>query len=175
MSAWENDCRRQLQFLCGNDAVLASHVGPALEGIRTAPSLHLAVFVEPYLSFILDGRKTVESRFSAVRCAPYDRVRAGDVILLKRAGGPVVGVCRATSAYFYELDGATLREIKANFSRRICPAESNFWSSRANASFATLISVSDVYRTPNFKVKKRDRRGWVTFSRTVMGQRLLYV
>jgi ASC-1-like (ASCH) protein len=50
------------------------------------------VFIEPYLQFILDGQKTVESRFSANRSAPYQQVGKGDVVLLKRTGGPVMGV-----------------------------------------------------------------------------------
>jgi hypothetical protein len=54
--------------------------------------IHLAVFIEPYLQFILDGQKTVESRFSANRSAPYQQVGKGDVVLLKRTGGPVMGV-----------------------------------------------------------------------------------
>ena len=32
-------------------------------------SVHLAVCVEPFLGYILDGSKTVESRFSVNRCA----------------------------------------------------------------------------------------------------------
>src|SRR5437867_4139305 len=59
---------------------------------RTAFSLHLAVLLEPYLGYVLEGRKTVESRFSAVRCPPYRRVQSGDVVLLKSSGGPVEGI-----------------------------------------------------------------------------------
>ncbi len=36
--------------------------------------VHLAVFVEPYLSAVLDGRKTMESRFGLTRQPPYDCV-----------------------------------------------------------------------------------------------------
>ena len=49
--------------------------------------VHLAVFSEPYLSFVLDGVKTVESRFSRVRCAPFQQIRSGDIILVKQSGG----------------------------------------------------------------------------------------
>lgn len=134
-------------------------IGRALD--NRSSQLHLAIFVEPYLSFILEGKKTVESRFSSVRCAPYARVRSGDVILLKRAGGPVSGLCFVNSAWFYELDRNTLGEIRQKFSDQICPAESTFWTSREGTSFATLISLTDVKRVPEFSVHKRDRRGWV--------------
>jgi hypothetical protein len=55
--------------------------------------LHLAVFIEPYLSFIFEGTKTIESRFNMRKQAPFGQVSAGDVLLLKRSGGPVCGVC----------------------------------------------------------------------------------
>jgi hypothetical protein len=127
------------------------------------PRLHLAVCIEPYLSFMLDGKKTVESRFSSVRCSPFHKVSKGDVILLKKAGGPVVGLCRVEAAWFYELDPDTLNDIRRDFSQAICPAGPDFWRSRERASFATLLSISDVERIAPFSVEKRDRRGWVTF------------
>jgi hypothetical protein len=52
-------------------------------------AVHLAILVEPFLGYILDGSKTVESRFSNRQCAPFGRVRIGDIILLKGASGPV--------------------------------------------------------------------------------------
>ena len=127
-------------------------------------NLHLAVFVEPYLSFVLDGRKTVESRFSSVRCAPYERVASGDVILLKQVSGPVVGICRATSASYYQLDKVRILELKSRFSKMICPVNEKFWQDRAKASFATLITIADVCKLGPFSVAKRDRRGWVTMA-----------
>jgi hypothetical protein len=33
-------------------------------------ALHLAVLTEPFCSLLLDRAKTIESRFSRVRCAP---------------------------------------------------------------------------------------------------------
>ena len=112
---------------------------------------------------MLDGKKTVESRFSSVRCSPFHKVSKGDIILLKKAGGPVVGLCRVEAAWFYELDPDTFNDIRRDFSQAICPAGADFWRSRERASFATLLSISGVERVVPFSVEKRDRRGWVTF------------
>src|ERR1700680_4435376 len=65
--------------------------------------IHLAVFVEPFLGYVLDGSKTVESRFSVNRCAPFGKVSRGDVVLLKRAGGAVVGIARVRTVWSYQL------------------------------------------------------------------------
>lgn len=106
--------------------------------------LHLAVFVEPYLTYILSGRKTVESRFSVVRCAPYERVAPGDAILLKLSGGPVIGVCEVRDAWFYQLDKASWRELRQEFTEALCAQDPKFWADRSHASFATLMSIGRV-------------------------------
>src|SRR5690554_1453539 len=93
----------------------------ALQTVESLPfSIHLAILVEPYLQFILEGRKTVESRFSAKRCAPFERVRPGDVILLKRSSGPIVGLCQVAHAWFYSLDATTWTFIQERFAEAIC-------------------------------------------------------
>ena len=45
--------------------------------------IHLAIMVEPYLSLILQGIKTMESRFSQKMMQPFHRVSKGDIIILK--------------------------------------------------------------------------------------------
>jgi hypothetical protein len=125
--------------------------------------VHLGVFVEPFLGAILDGRKTIESRFGVHRCAPFDRVQQGDLIFLKRSGGPVVGIALAGEATFYELDPRTLGEIRERFADRICAKDDQFWEARAEKRFATLIEIEDVTAMETLAVDKRDRRGWVTY------------
>jgi len=166
VSTWQAECKRALQkqLICSGDAVLFDWLNGLFETNRNSRQLHLAIFIEPYLTFILEGKKTVESRFSSVRCAPYDKVRSGDTILLKKAGGPVSGICRVDSAWFYEVDQSSLKEIRREFAAQICPADPDFWSAREEKSFATLISLTDVRRLPEFPVGKRDRRGWVTIA-----------
>jgi hypothetical protein len=86
---------------------------PPNNAVPTA--IHLAVFVEPFLQFVLDGTKTVESRFSTNRCAPYQSVRRGDVLLLKRSSGPIVAVAEVAQVWFYELDPSSWTMINRRF------------------------------------------------------------
>ncbi len=124
-------------------------------------SLHLAVLVEPYLESILRGRKTVESRFSLRRLPPYQRVSPGDVLLLKRAGGPIIGISRVAGVTFYRLDRERLRSIRENLADAICPADKGFWREREKALFATLIWLENVKAIDPLSLRKRDRRAWV--------------
>jgi len=158
---WQKDCADAFE----RSVQLHPYWRNYVASLPAQNNVHLAVFVEPYLSFVLDGRKTVESRFSSVRCPPYKCVAPGDVILLKQSSGPVVGICRATSASYYQLDKATLRELKSRFSKMICPENEKFWQDRSSASFATLITIANVCQLGPFSIAKRDRRGWVTLVR----------
>jgi hypothetical protein len=134
----------------------------ALRG-KNNVGLHLAVLVEPFLEAILDGRKTIETRFGVHRWAPFDRVRAGDIILLKRSGGPIVGIALAGGTAFYELDAGTLEEIRERFATQIFAEDDEFWVARADKRFATLIEIDDVTKINTLSIDKRDRRGWVTY------------
>ena len=140
---------------------------PWRDRIRTAIAnhvgIHLGVFVEPFLEAILDGRKTVESRFGVHRSAPFDRIQAGDLILLKRSGGPVVGIAVAGEASFYELDAEKLEGIRDRYASQIYAEDDAFWEARADKRFATLIEIDDVTKIETVTVEKRDRRGWVTY------------
>jgi hypothetical protein len=135
-------------------------------------SLHLAVLVEPYLSFILDGQKTVESRFSIRSIPPYGRVSAGDVVLLKISGGPIVGAFTAAAVWSYELDPASWSELRRDFTDALC-AQAGFWEQRSRAVFATLVRVADVRRLSPLSVPKRDRRAWVVLAARREAERLL--
>jgi hypothetical protein len=127
--------------------------------------LHLGVFVEPFLQHILDGSKTVEARFSERRCAPFGRVERGDVLLLKRAGGPVVGVCEVGHVWSYQVDPDSLGELRREFAAAMCAPDDGFWTEQHSACFATLLRLQRVRAIPPVAWPKRDRRGWVVLRR----------
>jgi hypothetical protein len=134
-----------------------------LEGILAETlenSIHLAVFIEPYLSFVLDGKKTIDSRFSVHRHAPFEQVRKGDLLVLKQSSGPICGVCRVSHAWYYRLDPTTWSDIE-RYASALCMDDSAFWTKKREASFATLIRLEDVIRIPEIAVNKVDPRGWV--------------
>ncbi len=126
-------------------------------------TLHLAVLREPYLTFIMQGKKTVETRFAKRPCPPYQRISKGDIVLLKQSSGRIVGICLVEEVWFYRLSVESLGIIKEMFGSAICPAEESFWDDRKQAAVATLLLVNRVTPVDNVQVKKRDRRSWVVF------------
>ena len=123
--------------------------------------LHLAVFNEPFLGFIADGTKTIESRFSKNRIAPFERIAKGDIILLKRPGEGITGVCIVDKVWFYRLLPGTIASIRSEFGLGICAEDDKFWDDRKEASYCTLMWVSRYMGFESIPITKRDRRGWV--------------
>jgi ASC-1-like (ASCH) protein len=144
--------RPRLQNLMGNEPEWAARVADA-------PQIHLAVLVEPYLEYLFAGKKTIESRFSIHRIAPFEEVLEGDVVLLKRSGGPVVGVALVGQTEFFHLAPNTWARVKS-YSRQIC-ADVEFWHSRRDKRYATLLHIADIIPLEPFEVEKSDRRAWV--------------
>src|SRR5579859_5893259 len=96
-------------------------------------TFHLAIFVPPYLDLILEGRKTAELRFSRLRIAPYGQVAAGDVLLLKRSGGPIAGICLIERVWACSLEATELATIRSEFAEALCATDSPFWRSNFSA------------------------------------------
>jgi hypothetical protein len=135
--------------------------------------VHLAVFIEPYLSLLLGGKKTVESRFSINRHAPFKQVQSGDILVLKRAGGPICGLCRVAEVQFYRVNPDTWLEIE-RYAKALCMDDSEFWAKKKTSSFATLMQIEDVCKLEEFDIDKEDPRSWVVVQRTPRsGQRML--
>jgi hypothetical protein len=133
-------------------------------GGASEAGLHIACMVEPYLGYILEGKKTIESRFSKPLIPPYQRVATGDVVLLK--AGAIAASFRVASIGFIELNGREFNRLIVDYSDAVC-ADGQFWETRADKRYATLLGITDVRRLTPLKVNKRDRRGWMVLRDSV--------
>lgn len=128
---------------------------------KSPVGIHLAIFAEPFLSMVLSGEKRIESRFSRNRCAPYGEIDDGDIILLKEVAGPICGLVLARRIWCYDLGIEPLDNIRCRFGAGI-RGDNEFWSSRADALYATLIELDAPTSIAPVNCDKRDRRGWVS-------------
>jgi hypothetical protein len=154
----------------GPDAAWA----PALASLSAGhAALHLAVMIEPFLGWLLDGTKTIESRFSRVRCAPYGCLSEGDIVVLKKTGGPVTGAFIAGQVTSHRLTPGRITQLRDQFAVQIRATDDEFWAQRADCAYATLVRVRHVRRLPPMAFPKQDRRGWVQLTRPSAQQTLL--
>jgi hypothetical protein len=157
---WKRALLRKLAKSCTETAF-----AQVFDDKEASVGVHLAIFIEPYLSYLLEGKKTVESRFSINKQPPFEQVKAGDIIVLKQTGGPVRGLCRVANVWCYRLDAKTWPEIE-RFSKALCMDGSDFWQKKRAASFATLMQVENVHLLQAFEVSKDDPRSWVVVRRS---------
>lgn len=129
---------------------------------------HLAILTKNWIDPILSGEKTIESRFSKVRCAPYGKVKIGDKIFLKESGGLVKGSCIVDNVKTYafrsesEIHHIYREKGQAIFAGEYDPQQPppEKW---LTAKYATLIYITDPipYLDGAFPYKKKDQRAWV--------------
>jgi hypothetical protein len=160
MPTWSNSLLRTLDKSLDAHESWISRRCEVLNDTEGVRSLHLAVFVEPFLTFLLEGRKTIESRFSIHRRAPFESVRNGDLVLIKVSGGPIVALAEISNVWYYELNADSRDFIRSRFGKQLC-VDPEFWESKAAACYATLMQFSRVDRVDPIECWKRDRRGWV--------------
>lgn len=151
----------QLRELVSHDAFWSASLAAALAPGPSPVSLHLAVLVEPYLGAILAGQKTIESRFARQRRAPYGQAAGGDIVILKRSGGPILGLAMISQAQDYALTAGVLQELQAAYAAPLWAQEPAFWAARVGCRYATLLWLDPVLPITPLHIARRNRRGWV--------------
>ena len=162
ISDWKASLLKHVRARVADDRYWSARLEAQAQG---TVSLHLAVFVEPFLQHVVDGDKTLESRFMKHPIPPFGCVKHGDVVALKRASGPVVAVCDVGRVWEHRVTPSVLRTLRNNFADSLCATDPGFWVAHADKQFAVLMQIRRVKRLDEpFHVSKRDRRGWVVVS-----------
>lgn len=101
--------------------------------------LHLAVIHPTYARLILEGRKTIESRLSRVRCIPYNHVAPGErIYFLARRANLIVTAIADNVVSLADLTPRDVSRLRRNFNTHIA-ADAAYWHAKRHARYATLI------------------------------------
>lgn len=123
-------------------------------------SLHLGVFTEPYLTYMLDGKKTIESRFSKNKIMPYNQISKDDIVIVKKSSGNIVAYFTIKEVLFFNLNQTSIDEIKTKYNKQLCVDES-FWVSKSNSNYATLIIIDEIVKINPFRIDKKGMQTWI--------------
>ena len=129
--------------------------------LSQAPNIHIAIMSEPFLSFVLAGKKTVESRFSLKKIAPYSKAQPGDIVFMK--AGPIVACFTVAWVKTFDMDEYPIAQIAKEYGEQIC-GDTAFWKRKSAKRFATLMGIQDVRNLTPTKITKLDQRAWATLS-----------
>lgn len=123
----------------------------------------MGVFAEPYLALMINGMKTIESRFSRNKTVPYERITKDGIVFVKRSGGAVIGYLEIENVLFFDLATKPIQEIKDEYNSGIC-ADEEFWRAKAQSRYATLIFIREFHPLSPFTVTKKDMRTWIVLN-----------
>lgn len=123
--------------------------------------MHLAIMSEPFYSYVLDGSKTMESRFSKNQIAPYYSVQPGDAILFKKAGATDFCIGLIWEITFYQLTPELIIKFRDTYAKDLMAFDDEFWRQRISSKYGTLMKISNVSPVDPIEINKKDRRGWV--------------
>lgn len=123
-------------------------------------TIHLAIFSGPYFDFIMEGKKTIESRFSKNRGVPYQRIKPNDIVIIKQSGGPVIGYFCAGECLFFDFKKDNIDEVFKNYREPLC-IDDEFIKNKQDSNYATLIKVQKYKRVKPFKINKKGMSTWL--------------
>lgn len=122
---------------------------------------HIAILKQPFFDMVLSGEKTIESRWSMVKVAPYKKVSVGDKILLKETGKDVTAIANVKKVQFYELTPEIVEDIRIKYGKQIGTDKFEDWKSTLQKKYCTLIWLDEVTPVAPIKVKRSNGAGWI--------------
>lgn len=123
-------------------------------------NIHLGIFTEPYLTYMLNGQKTIESRFSKNKIAPYEKITKNDIVLVKKSGGNIVAYFTIKEVLFFDLQDYAIENIKAKYNKELC-VEDTFWENKKDSHYATLIKIDKLVKLKPFSINKKGMQTWI--------------
>lgn len=122
---------------------------------------HIAILRQPFFDMVLNGEKTIESRWSMHKVAPYGKVSVGDEILLKETGKDVTATAKVKDVKYFELTPEKVEEIRIKYGKQIGTDKFEDWQSTLQKKYCTLIWLGDVKAISPLKVKRSNGAGWI--------------
>lgn len=109
---------------------------------------------------ILNGTKTIESRWYVNRISPWDKINKGDVVYFKESGSPITA--KANVSKIIQLDNLndiTIKNLISEFGKAISPGTSNEqWSNwikkQTKKRYCILVFLKDVEKVKPFNIDK---------------------
>lgn len=123
-------------------------------------TIHLGIFSEPYLTYMLEGKKTIESRFSKNKIMPYNQITKDDIVIVKKSSGDVLGYFTIKDVLFFDLNTTSMEKIKTKYNKQLCVDET-FWVSKKNSNYATLIIIDKLFKLKPFHINKKGMQTWI--------------
>jgi ASC-1-like (ASCH) protein len=120
---------------------------------------HLAIMSSKtdFLERILNGEKTIESRWYSTRRSPWDKVNAGDTIYFKLSGKPVSAKAKVINvAQYFDLEPDHVKQLLEKYESELGlnGRVSWFWQQVKFKKYVILMWLEDVEKVEPFEIDK---------------------
>ena len=122
---------------------------------------HIVILQQPYFNMVLNGTKTIESRFAVNKIAPFEKVQIGDELLIKETGKAVTAKAIVKAVKYYILTPELVEELRVKYGKAIgtdLPAD---WVNTKTKRYGTLIWVENVHQVDPINVPRSNGAGWI--------------
>ena len=112
------------------------------------------------LGDILDGTKTIESRWYINRIAPWNKIKSGESVYFKESGQPITAKAKVSKVLQFEnLNNESMKEIIDKYGNKIAPntSKETFYewiTTHENKRYCILVFLSDVEKITPFNINK---------------------
>lgn len=122
---------------------------------------HIAILRQPFFDMVLSGTKTIESRWSMHKVAPYNKVKIGDEILLKETCKDVTATAKVKDVKYFELTPQIVEDIRIKYGKEIGAEKFENWQATLQKKYCTLIWLDSVNQIKPIKVPRSNGAGWI--------------
>ena len=129
---------------------------------------HVAIVHAWVARALLDGTKTIESRFGRDKRPPFGRIAKGDTVYFRVAGGGYAVRAVVTRVqHFEDLSPKRVAELESRH-RSAIGGDDAYWASARQARCGTLVHLrrcEAVDHGPELDRQRGDRRAWFVLTR----------
>jgi len=108
---------------------------------------------------ILSGEKKIESRWYMAKCAPWDRIKAGETVYFKNSGEPITIKAKVTKVLqFSDLNQGKVRQILAKYGKDDgleLAQLADFFDLFKNKRYCLLIFLKNPVKIKPFQINKK--------------------
>ena len=124
---------------------------------------HIAILRKKYFNLILNGEKTIESRFSFNKIAPYKQIKVGETVYLKETGKHITAKAKVKDVKFFELTSSVVEDIRIKYGKDIGVTELSAWEEIKRKKFGTLVWLEQVETIPEIMISRSCGTAWFVF------------
>jgi len=126
--------------------------------------MHLGIFKQPFLDLMLDGKKTIESRFSKNKIAPYGIISENDIVIVKESSKNVIALFTIKEVLQFSMKDTSVHSLKEKYNNEIL-ADNQFWDNKEKTSnYATLIRINKLIKLKPFSINKVGMQSWIVLN-----------